>query len=292
MKVRRIIHIIVRIILILILFCLVLLGYSYIRSRILIVSHYDIEADIEHEVRIVQISDLHNAVFGDQNQNLIQRITEQEPDIIVMTGDMLNRNDDNTQIVSDLITDLCQIAPVYFGYGNHEATWERNWGKDLHEIFSRAGATVLECEYEDIIVNEQPLRIGGYMAYWGVPHMMTNDSGKQEDEKAFFEDFVDTDLYTILLNHIPTQWVDWDYIDHSSVDLVFCGHYHGGAVRIPIIEQGLYAPYVGWFPPNTKGCFEGKDTTCVLSTGLGSEHSIPRLNNPPEIVVADLVPRK
>ena len=84
--------------------------------------------------------------------------------------------------------------------------------------------------------------------------------------------------------------IDWRYADDNLVDLVFSGHYHGGVMRIPILDQGLYAPYVGWFPPFTKGVFTGEQATCVLSAGLGNEYHIPRLNNPPEIVVVDLVP--
>ena len=91
MKVHRILRVIVRIVLILLLLFIFLLAYSYLRSKMLIVSNYKIKADIKHEVRIVQISDLHNSVFGDYNQDLISRIEKQKPDIIIMTGDMLNR---------------------------------------------------------------------------------------------------------------------------------------------------------------------------------------------------------
>jgi len=120
--------------------------------------------------------------------------------------------------------------------------------------------------------------------------MTTKDEEQQQIEGRFFVSFQDTSRYKILLNHIPTQWVDWNYINKCPVDLVFCGHYHGGVIRIPIIDQGIYAPYVGWFPPFTKGVYSGSKATCVLSVGLGIEHGIPRLNNPPEIVVVDLVP--
>lgn len=322
MKLHNILRIMLRVILIL--FCLfgILILYYYITSKSLTVTHYTVQSHISTKstadedaygtgeetfaasdaiedvddvtdakpLRIVQIADLHNAEFGEGNEDLISLVADQEPDLIFMTGDMLNRDDENTEIVSDLISNLCQIAPVYYGYGNHETAWERRWEGDLHELFGTAGAHVLECEYEDITVNGQDLRIGGYMAYWGVPHMMVSDLSQQEKENKFFEAYADTDRYKVLLNHIPTQWVDWHYIDHSSVDLVFCGHYHGGIVRIPIIDRGLIAPYVGWFPPYTKGCYEGETTTCILTAGLGSEYWVPRLNNPPEIVVTELLP--
>ena len=264
--------------------------YYFISSLFLTVSNYTVEADVSEPIRVVQLSDLHNAQFGEQNSKLVSLVKEQAPDLIVMTGDMLNRDDPNTEIVEQLIRDLVPIAPVYFGYGNHETTWEANYQKDLHEIFSAAGATVLESEFVDVEINGQPLRIGGYMGYWWQTHMTTKDPEQQQREQQFFHDFRDTDRQMILLNHIPTSWLDWKYIDKTPAGIAFCGHYHGGTIQIPIINRGLFAPYVGWFPPYTKGVFVGKETTCVLSAGLGNEHHVPRVNNPPEIVVVDLVP--
>ena len=264
--------------------------YYLISSRFLQVRTETVSADVREPIRVVQLTDLHNAQFGDQNSKLVSLVKAQNPDLIVMTGDMLNRDDPSTEIVEQLIRDLVPIAPVYFGYGNHETTWEANYQKDLHEIFSAAGATVLESEYVDVEINGQPLRIGGYMGYWWQPHMTTKDPAQKEREYQFFHDFRDTDRQMILLNHIPTAWLDWHYIDKAPAGIVFCGHYHGGTIRIPVIDRGLFAPYVGWFPPYSKGVFEGRETTCVLSAGLGNEHGIPRVNNPPEIVVADLIP--
>ena len=265
--------------------------YYFISSLFLHTTYYSIETHIEAPIRVVQLSDLHNAEFGKENSKLISRVAKENPDLIVMTGDMIDYGESDTTVVESLISKLCDIAPVFYGYGNHETKWEKKYNKDLHEIFSAAGATVLECEYADTEINGVPLRIGGYMGYWLQPHMLTNDEEQKQREKAFFSDFKDTDNFRILLNHIPTQWVDWNYIDMDSSGLVFTGHYHGGMVRIPIIDQGLIAPYVGWFPPYTKGIFVGEKSTCILSAGLGIEHHILRFNNPPEIVVADLLPK-
>ena len=266
--------------------------YFLITSLFLHVQHYTVEADVTAPIRIVQLTDLHNAQFGKENRNLIRRVAEQEPDLILMTGDMLDRDEESSEIVENLVRELSKIAPVYYGYGNHEPEWERRWGGDLHEILSAAGATVLECEFADVEVKGQQLRIGGYMGYWWQPHMMSSDPEQKEREYQFFHDFRETDRCMILMNHIPTSWLDWHYINRAPAGTVFCGHYHGGMIRIPIWDQGLIAPYVGWFPPYTKGVFVGEVTTCILSTGLGIEHHIPRWNNPPEILVADLVPRE
>lgn len=266
------------------------LAYFYFTSKKVTVTSYIAEVSIDKPIRIVQLTDLHNVEFGENNCDLIELVKAQYPDLIVMTGDMINREDENLAIVNALISNLVEIAPVYYGYGNHEYDWESNWGRDLHEELSDVGAIVLNNEFVDINVNEKRLRLAGYMGYYWQPHMLTKDKEQQEVEREFYGEFQNTDRYKILLNHIPTQWLDWEYIDRCHVNLVFSGHYHGGLIRIPFIERGLYAPYVGWFPPYTKGIYTGTEATCVLSAGLGSEYMIPRLNNPPEIVVVDLMP--
>lgn len=250
---------------------------------------YELHGDISHPIRIVHLSDLHSWEFGEGNQELVAMVTEQSPDLILMTGDMLDKSGEDAAVACGLIKDLAEIAPVYYGYGNHEKAWERENGKSLAPELTAAGATVLDCTYLDMEVQGQPLRLGGYYGYYRRPHMTLDDEAAIERENAFFGAFEDTDRYKILLNHIPTAWLDWGLMDDFPVDLVLTGHYHGGQVRLPLIG-GLRAPYVGWFPEYTEGIYYGEQATCILSTGLGSSPNIPRVNNPPQIVVVDLIP--
>lgn len=268
----------------------VVVGYFFITSKNLTINKYSLNESVISSIRILQLSDLHSAEFGDNNKELVDLVKKQSPDLIVMSGDMINRDEENLDIITDLISSLSDVAPIYYGYGNHEVDWIESFGFDLEDKLTQAGAVVLNNSYRDVSVNDSELRIGGYMGYYRQPGMLTQDEEQKKIELDFANDFENTDRLKILINHIPTQWVDWDYINEFPVDIVFSGHYHGGAIRIPIIDQGLYAPYVGWFPPYTKGMFTGSQATCVLSTGLGSEHNIPRLNNPPEIVIVDVVP--
>lgn len=267
-----------------------LLLFFTLSSLTLTVAHYSLEADVVSPIRIVHLSDLHNSQFGKNNETLIELVASQHPDLIVMSGDMLNRNEEETRIVCTLISDLSEIAPVYYGYGNHEKAWEQRFGQSLQPIFESAGAVVVDNDFVDLEVHGTQVRIGGYMGYYPIPHMTTNDKAQQEREFEFFHDFQNTESLKLLIDHIPTSWVDWHYVDKCPVDIVFSGHYHGGVIRIPILDQGLYAPYVGWFPPFSKGVFAGSQATCVLSAGLGNEQCIPRINNSPEIVVVDLIP--
>lgn len=271
--------------------CILFVYGTFCENNILTVTNYILKADIISEIRIVQLSDLHSVEFGINNSNLIKVIKEQKPDIIVMTGDMINEYDNDVSIICELIKKLSGIADVYYGYGNHETTWISSHGDSFEKEITKAGAVILNNSYLDVEIRGNSVRIAGYMGYYGAAHMTAYTEENQKADKAFMEDFENTDRYKILLDHIPTSWVDWNYIDKYPVDLVFSGHYHGGLIHIPLIERGLYAPYVGWFPQYTKGMYIGTKATCVLSAGLGSEYIIPRINNPPEIVVVDLVPK-
>lgn len=258
-------------------------------STVETVAQYVVEAECPQSLRIVQLTDLHGREFGEDNGELIALVADQEPDLILMTGDMMDKSDENADVVCQLISALVEIAPVYYSYGNHEYDWMASHGESLTPALTAAGATVLDVEYQDVTVNGKELRIGGYHGYYRQPGMYDVTQEQREAELAFADDFEDTERYKILLSHIPTAWLDWGYIDRCPVDLVLSGHSHGGQIRLPLIG-GLYAPYVGWFPEYTEGLFEGEKATCILSTGLGSSPGVPRINNLPQVVVVDLIP--
>lgn len=270
------------------------LGISVYRSETeLTVTYYEVPANVTETLRIVQLSDLHSKEYGGQNTELIALVEAQKPDLIFMTGDMLNRAGaaEDVYPLCQLIARLVEIAPVYWADGNHEKTFMDNTGLDIHEQLADAGVTVLDRSYADITLRDQELRIGGYYGYYRYPHMTTDDPQTKAADEAFFADFEDTQRLKLLLCHIPTAWADWNCIDKFPVDVVFCGHYHGGQIRLPLIG-GLYAPYVGLFPAYTRGVFTGSQAVCVLSAGLGAEPGIPRVNNLPELVVVQLTPKQ
>lgn len=260
----------------------------YSSSCMLSVSSYEIQSSkISEKIRIVQITDFHNSQFGDGNEKLTNLICEQEPDFIVITGDLLNSAEQSTGIAVGLVSDLHHVAPVYISKGNHETDFEEKQNLDLTAIFSEAGAVVLESDYVDMAVNDQFIRLGGIYGYC----LPEANEAARVNETIFLENFQDTEIMKVLLTHMPLAWYHSGSLNIWDIDVVFAGHTHGGQIRLPFIG-GLWAPDQGWFPGKEAGLYysENQEKVMVLSRGLGSAEKIPRFNNIPEVVVVDIVP--
>ena len=128
-------------------------------SHTLTTTYYTLSSSTISFLRIVQLTDLHNSEFGEGNSRLIDDVRDKSPDLILLTGDLLNSNEQRTDIATDLIAKLCDIAPVYFSNGNHEIEYEERYGVDIDELYREAGAVVLEKEYQDITVKNQKIRL-------------------------------------------------------------------------------------------------------------------------------------
>lgn len=255
-------------------------------------TNYTVASDkITTPLRIVQLTDLHNSEFGTNNNRLVSAVNAQQPDLILITGDLLNASEETTDIAVALVQQLADLAPVYISYGNHEKEYEANYKVDLTSLFESAGAKVLEYSYEDIEINNQPLRLGGLYGYC-IPAVYLKTKEADPEECAYLAEFQDTDSYTILLCHMPYCWIENNGVEEWNINCVFTGHIHGGQIRFPFIG-GLYAPDQGWFPGKVAGLYPSADgdKVMVLSRGLGNTEKIPRFNNVPEVVVVDLVPK-
>ena len=254
---------------------------------------YSIQTDkIQESIRLVQITDLHNSIFGENNQDLIDLVAEQSPDLILITGDLLNSDEYRTDIATDLISNLCSIAPVYVSLGNHEVEYQENYGTDIIQLYEDTGAVILDKQYQDLEVNGQKICLGGIYGYC-LPEKYLETNEANQEECAFLSEFQNTDLYTLLMCHMPVCWMINDGLDEWDVDCVIAGHVHGGQIRFPLLG-GLYGPDLGWFPGKLAGIYSSEDGTkhMVLSRGLGNTEDVPRINNIPEIVVVDLLPDK
>lgn len=278
---------------VLVLLCAGLLtGAEILRSACcLTVSHYALRSGkVTRQLRVLQLSDLHNAQFGSENRRLLRLAAEQAPDLILFTGDLVTGTDPDTGVAVSLLERLTDIAPVYVSLGNHERMYMNCYETDLTALFEKTGAHVLEYEYEDILIRGQALRIGGISGY-GLAEIYLQTGEAREPECAFLREFQDTSRCTLLMAHIPAGWLRSRGLEEWNIDLVFSGHAHGGQVVLPLIG-GVYAPDMGFFPGRLEGLFpaENGSKALVLSSGLGNMEMIPRFGNPPQILVLDILP--
>ena len=271
-----------------------LLGFELYRSnRILQLEFEQVQVEkLTQPLRIVHLADLHNSEFGENNQDLIDLVASQQPDLILFTGDLVTGWKKDTVIAMNLTEELVKIAPVYVSIGNHEQQHENQFGSDLTGMLRYRGAKVMEFSYEDIRLKEQNLRIGGISGY-GVPEIYLKTGEAKIAECEFLRDFQNTDRCTLLLAHIPACWIRNNGIGYWDTDLVFSGHTHGGQFRLPLLG-GIYAPDMGFFPGWMEGQYPSSDgsKTLILSRGLGNSLPVSRLNNPPQVLVVDLIPTK
>lgn len=234
--------------------------------------------------RIVHVSDLHNKEFGRGNARLLAAIAAAQPDLVVITGDLVDSRRTDIEVARSFAAEVATLAPVYFVSGNHERALEYC---ELRDLLTEAGVTVLD--NASVLLE----RAGEKIALLGLAdptfieyeydHLADNDNG------IFAQNLADltaeySGVFTILLSHRPEKM---GLYAHQGIDLAFAGHAHGGQFRLPLIG-GLVAPHQGFFPKYTSGMYEKDETSMVVSRGLGNSIFPLRLFNRPELVVITL----
>lgn len=230
--------------------------------------------------RIAQISDLHNEVFGTGNGELLTLLAGTQPDIIVITGDLIDSRRTDVSAALEFVRGAVEIAPVYYVAGNHESRIPEEFWM-LERCMENLGVSVLRGE-RTLLTRE-----GAAIALIGV-----DDPTFQDKNSANWPGIVEEELgrlreeglYSILLIHRPELLETYA---RAGMNLVFSGHAHGGQVRIPFVG-GVIAPNQGFFPQYDGGLYTMGDTQLVLSRGLGNSLCPLRVNNRPEIVLAEL----
>ena len=243
-----------------------------------VVTFYEIEDEkIDNPIRIVQLSDLHLKEYGENNSDLVNEIIRLKPDLIAMTGDMVDMHETDYSVVVELCRQLVDVAPVYFCYGNHEKEVIRvKQTSTVNVDLENLGVHVLHNKYVTVNVKGNLLDIGGLSANPG--------SMDADYTQRFWQRYIDSANYKLLLVHYPQYFFKGGPLEKSNVDMALCGHLHGGIVVIPFIG-GLYHSVSGFFPQFTDGVNNVNGTCVVVSRGIGGKI---RVNNPPELVVVDL----
>ena len=233
--------------------------------------------------KILQISDLHNKEFGKEQEKILSKINKINPDIIVVTGDLIDSNNTNVDVAMKLINKVINISPRYYISGNHEA-WSTSY-KELKSKLEDSGVIVLENEKTQLLKGRDTIDIIGLSDTSFINSDLLEYAGNVKTEKLLNTLSENSSNFKILLSHRPELF---DTYSNSSVDLVFSGHAHGGQFRLPFIG-GLVAPDQGLFPKLTEGIHTSNNTTMVISRGLGNSIIPLRLFNRPELVVVTLL---
>ena len=225
--------------------------------------------------KIVQLSDLHGAEFGENGMGLVEKVKELEPDIIALTGDFVTDEGD-LAAVEKLAARLVKLCPVYFVSGNHE--FGSGLAIEVRNILERAGVKYLSNEYLTISRGEDEILLGGVEDPLAYADMLSPDELAQKMNDAA------PDAFKILLGHRNYWMTEYPEL---PVDLIFCGHAHGGLIRIPGVG-GLIGTDRRLFPDFDAGEYNNGRYTLIVSRGLGNSVSIPRIFNRPEIVCVEL----
>ena len=234
--------------------------------------------------KIAQISDLHNAQMGDANEKLLAMIKEADPDIIAITGDMIDSRRVDIQVALDFAKEAIKIAPCYYVNGNHELRVLEY--EELKEGLEDLGVIILENAKATITKEDESLTIIGlsdpslesgyiYTEEGEVLNLYLNKLSKRDDN------------YKILLSHRPEYF---ELYFEAGMDLVLSGHAHGGQIRLPFVG-GVIAPHQGFFPEYDGGLYIKEETNMIVSRGIGNSLFPLRFNNRPEVVLIELQAR-
>lgn len=221
--------------------------------------------------KIIHISDLHNKNFGKNQSLLINKIKNENPNLIIFTGDMIDKNQTDISNVATLLNGISTLCPIYAVNGNHEEDNSDTYIA-LRECYKTYHVNLLENTSATISINNSSIHLYGLNYYGYIPFSLDHLPN------------ADTNQFNILLQHATNYF---DELSIKGYDLMLSGHTHGGIIHFPFLG-GLIANNGSLFPKYDFGMFYKNNCTMISSCGLG-DSKIPRVFNPPEIVVITLL---
>ena len=244
--------------------------------------------------RIVQLTDIHSVRNEKQKQLIYDTTVEQKPDIICVTGDLVDsryyasNGVEGEKLTLTLMEELVKLAPVYFIYGNHEMILlDDPQNTEFKVAIEEMGVQIINNDVIRFVLNEgdESIFIGGIQdpstLYKDYRYAFLSNNGERMEAML---DAVTVDVHNddffLLLSHRPEYL---EMYDQYPVDLVLAGHAHGGQFRLPFVG-GVYAPGQGFLPKYTVGLYETDDLEMYVGTGIGNSVIPVRIFNPPEIL--------
>lgn len=252
--------------------------FQAFRTDITVVDYELTHPNIDSTIAVALIADLHSCDYGDGQQEIMDALSLQKPDIVLLSGDIVDDvlPQDKAKEFLDAVS---KRYPTYYVTGNHEV-----WSGEVDKIkvmVADYGITVLEGNCVPVEIKGQTINI------CGVDDPESGELAFTQQLEQCNENLSD-DIFSILMTHRPERVEIYQQYDF---DLVVAGHAHGGQWRIPFILNGLLAPNQGFFPKYAGGLYQFDDQAMVVSRGLAKESTrIPRIFNRPEIVMITLSP--
>jgi hypothetical protein len=268
--------------------CFVLIFAESCReNNMLAVSQYDVCSDkLKNNMKVVMVSDLHNAEFGDNNDMLISKIQHLEPDVILVAGDvMVGKAGVSPQVAVDFLNRLGTLCHVYVSKGNHEmrtSLYLEQYGSMWNYLYENTKDKVTWLINDAVYLEKYNITITGL----DIDAIYYRRFKLYPMETEYLIDTlpdINNNSYNILLAHNPdyfSRYADW------GADMTFSGHVHGGIMIIPKLG-GVVSPMLRLFPKYYKGMYDIDNKKMILSSGLGSHTIKARVNNKPEIVVVN-----
>ena len=220
--------------------------------------------------KIAHISDLHND--GKKTNQIIKMLNKTNPDLIAITGDIIDSNHTNISVALEFVEKAIEIAPCYYVTGNHES-WLSNYSY-LKEELQKIGVVILDNIGIKLEKSNSSIKLLG----------VNDPSFSYGNMESNLNKINDETVYTILLSHRPELF---DIYVKCGIDLVLTGHAHGGQIRLPFIG-GLGAPDQGLFPKYDSGLYTEGDTNMIVSRGVGNSIIPIRFNNQPQLIIVHL----
>ena len=236
---------------------------------------------------IVQISDLHSKLFGENNKKLIQKIKSLNPDIVVVTGDLIDGENNNYNVALDFMKEISKLYRVYYIIGNHEQKAlikkYKDEYKDYFNKLHQMDFVNLDNNKVEIVKGNSNINLYGLTVPYSCYKYLFDNQETTSIDSDFLEEKlgkVDREQFNILLAHTPFYF---DEYEKWGADLTLCGHVHGGIVRLPFVG-GLLSPDRKFFPKYDLGAYIKNKSTMIVSKGLGGSKVLIRVNCKPEIV--------
>lgn len=229
-------------------------------------------------VRIAVISDVHATKHGISNKTILRRIVRNQPDIVLIMGDMYSRHstEELMQIPVDLTAGIiAEGYPVYFVTGDHDTD------QSYIDAMQQVGAVLMNYQSRVLDIN------GNSIQLMGIDNVYYSPTFNLDNVFS-----VSPECYSILMAHIP----NYDKFSDFGADLTICADTHGGMVQLPFLGAMIDSASMQWFPElhgckvYDKGLFDYQGGTMFITSGIGASPAPVRFNNRPEVAVIDIIP--